>query len=868
VEAALKRLLHLALACCGLACAIANAGDIYHSRVFVWTEYVANNPSLAGMSETQARTHWHDVGSHAGWKGNNTSFNVKGYCEGNPDLLYYGYCRNYHSALIHYVDYGYAESRPIAPAHRLQGPKVGMLYSPWNAVAAALYRNITTMPDPALSMERMIREGSLGALRSALLGKNSDSGLDDRRCKLASTNTIPTAAQTSGTDPAGKASSLFCGFGNFVVQTYSDSKETDAVLQPSPIPAGRQTLPCLYKAPSQTPSEFNLDVNGNINEATDQAFASSMSCPSEFGGGGADAYMDAILDSHAQQLSDMGVDFIIIDASNGQHTHRLSYMWEFNPTLRLLDVWSARLGANPPKPTPKVAVFFHTYAPDTEATSWEKWKSIFENSSYSSLILRDTDGTCSDPPGSGCTKKVIFTALLYPPSQLASFSDNDYLKAKMWAHHEFRITSGSDWSSSNFENSAYFRGVMGFISPCVAQARDRDAASFTSYSTSMLTFTSGVNYESTHCNQPWAVGGPLGSAATATPAYQMGLASRPFEAAGRMRGLTLKRQFQSIINSDHKPRYVLVSGWNGTIAQMQSDNATSWRSAASHRQWSLGLETDSNADVRHITVNSAGNDFVSSGFLNGTASFVDDYGKEFSRTLEPTLDVGPQTTLTVVRDSSMSTLAAACVQAVKNGRCNANANSNNPCCAAQASEDEFRNIYTYSHNGSPKSPEIRALLDSERSGMSGWLEVPTTMPNNGSSDPNKPAWAFQTDFLNVRLPATGTPYIGDDIDRSGPFVIFASDKSGERDPLRRCWNGDPSWGRTYLTTNSSCPYGQSQMLGYISKTRSSETPRALSTCYQDYVSGPGPTNVGFHRFAVGIGCPSGWTQEPVLGYVK
>ncbi len=129
------------------------------------------------------------------------------------------------------------------------------------------------------------------------------------------------------------------------------------------------------------------------------------------------------------------------------------------------------------------------------------------------------------------------------------------------------------------------------------------------------------------CNQPTASHGQLGAQSSVTPMYRSSSwASLPFQSVGVHHGLTLRKQFWSALAQ--QPNWLLIRGWNEQIAQAWPSEATAPKS--------MGFETDPTI---------------------GHNAFVDLYGAEYTRDIEPTQQSG----------SAMYDIAQSCLRLYRAG---------------------------------------------------------------------------------------------------------------------------------------------------------------------------------------------------------
>lgn len=299
------------------------------------------------------------------------------------------------------------------------------------------------------------------------------------------------------------------------------------------------------------------------------------------------------------------------------------------------------------------------------------------------------------------------------------------------------------------------------------------------------------------CDQAYTPKSSLGSAVAVAPSYQTGHGSLPLGAAGKLRGLTFQRQWATALGV--MPDTVFVSGWNELVAQPQINPFTGDPFAKS-----VGLERDP----------------------DGRVLFVDTFGAEYGRDIEPTVELG----------SATYDLLRSCARVYrKNAMAHTTGchEAGEPCCDPSIAA-LYTNVYALRNDGA--NDTLLTTSASEKTSLtgSGWREV-CVRSGTGSIFCTKPNEA-------------STPL--------GPFVAFSGPGAG-RHAVMRCLAG----AKHFFTTDAACE-GQTveAPLAYVADAPSGEMPRRLQRCFASATSE--------HSIALGFDCPAGTTDEGTLGWVR
>ena len=335
---------------------------------------------------------------------------------------------------------------------------------------------------------------------------------------------------------------------------------------------------------------------------------------------------------------------------------------------------------------------------------------------------------------------------------------NDVATVKMWAL----------FGSPDFQQD-----VWGFFSPCTSPSG--------AFTTSMI--------DAGECNQfasQAAAGGPV-TEVTASGSYMVSQTALPFAAPGKLRGLTLQRLFDKVLTTGAPDLF--MSSFNEHIGGRQAP------ASGAKIAFNMGLPNDPQRD----------------------SVWVDSYGSEFSRDVEPTVEGGAQV-WNVTKD---------CVQMYVSGRtCDSSPDS--PCCN-KTKTSVFANIWSL-HGG---NDYLLTQLQSEKDVLvkQGWQELCSV------------------------IPGPSVFCLGGQDGRNGPFILYNTpDATPNLIALYRCFTDNYH----FFSIDPKCEgWTTESVLGYISTQRGGETLRALRRCL---------TPEGHHTHALDLECDLPDTQ--VFGYVR
>lgn len=400
------------------------------------------------------------------------------------------------------------------------------------------------------------------------------------------------------------------------------------------------------------------------------------------------------------------------------------------------------------------------HAIPTGSTQWKGYQALYANAAYDGLVMRDKKSN----------KKVFFVV---DPPDAGRFPDAGILGQVQSNGGKNDVIVQRMWTIGKTDPAV---DRWAFMSYCQAGGKDT---------------TSIVGAGA--CNQPYTAKSALGTAVAVAPSFQTSYASLPFSAAGKLSGLTFARQWETAFAV--RPDYVFVSGWNEFTAQPQPNPF-----AGDPFAKSMGLERDS----------------------NGSNLFVDTYGMEFGRDIEPTEEYG----------SKYYDLTRACAKRWKGGAKDCS-DAADPCCAP-LSANEWAHVFVL--NNAAAKDWLLTVSPTEKSALvgSGWREA----------------------CGRYGTPSVSCVRADEPLSPAGPFLAWTKPGAG-RKPLHRCLAGAAH----FYSLDPGCEGQKTEaVLVYVADAPTGETPRRATRCYR--------ASTGEHFVALGAGCPSGVTDEGILGYVR
>ena len=303
----------------------------------------------------------------------------------------------------------------------------------------------------------------------------------------------------------------------------------------------------------------------------------------------------------AQQMVAAGIDYVIVDGTNIPSYDPFSDGIQLRPFEVLVQEFTALRAQG--IATPEVAMWQRFPDNPTPASDGGDWGyrhvlNVYNDPAYQQVLMHDAK-----------TGKMVY---FYP--DLGNFDPAfvDVINSNGGANNLVAVPM---WAYGNTPNQ------WSFMSACQQGGQIDDGA----------------------CQQPWTPTSVIGSQMAVVPSYQIGWASLPWQAAGLLGGVTLRKQFETAFAAH--PDYLLLSSWNENIAQPGNNGP------------SMGLETDPTGN---------------------NVAFVDNYGIEFSRDIEPSAELG----------SFVYDLVSSCLRVYRSGRTTCD-DANEACCQGGNFSDNF-----------------------------------------------------------------------------------------------------------------------------------------------------------------------------------
>jgi hypothetical protein len=386
--------------------------------------------------------------------------------------------------------------------------------------------------------------------------------------------------------------------------------------------------------------------------------------------------------THATQLWDAGVDFVYVDLTNLPSWSEVGDVIGLRPFEVLVEEWGALRASS--VPTPQIAPWVNVTAlEDGSEPMLGRVLDVFDRAAPDLWFAPD-----------GVPAMFYVAGDNVDAAQVAAISARGITPVPLWG---------------NLGQDSLAAGNAGWMQPC----------------TSGGSFTTLVSPD-TPCDQWYTTNSPLGTVVSVSRSYQIGYASLPFQASGRLGGLTFQKQMETALAV--QPDILLINAWNEHIAQPQS-NPYDAGTGSLRRSMGLGAVEDG----------------------TGEWLWVDMYGAEFDRDFEPTVEDG----------GAGYALLQSCVRVFKTGA-RACTDPSEACC---------------------QLAEGRTLIYSVRSSA-----TPTSgdhVPTPDRSEVDALVAGGWTEGCN---PFYGPPGLCAGSSGDGPFQLYPSDNAG-RTPIYRCYTG-------------------------------------------------------------------------------
>ncbi|EDQ91439.1 uncharacterized protein MONBRDRAFT_36118 [Monosiga brevicollis MX1] len=435
--------------------------------------------------------------------------------------------------------------------------------------------------------------------------------------------------------------------------------------------------------------------------------------------------------AHAKLLVDMGIDYVMVDVTNWPTNTTSTDISVIRPTEVLFEEWYKLRQQN--ISTPAIAVW--PCSPAGSNTWQVLLDKLYNNASYASLVYQQNGKkVVAIPKNPNCYDEGVAAAIA------ANGGRNDVTTINLWAL---------------FGPADYEAGTWGFFSPCVSSTDG------TSYTTSIVGEPA--------CNQRPTLDPATGGITeiSASGAYMVSQSALPFANPGHLRGLTVARLFERVL--DLRPPHLFLSSFNEHIGGRQQPVSSS------KIAFNMGLPNDSQRDV----------------------VWVDTYASEFSRDMEPTVEGGD----TVYR------VASACVALYKAGL-NCTAAPTDLCCT-RADKEVFANVWSLSHASGNVYDTVLTTNAAEVSALEtdGWAE--NCSPISGPS-----VFCVDTSLTDGR---------------NGPFILY-NQQLPNTIPLYRCNEPQQTHHHISTDPNCDGDGAVESTLGFIAQQRGGETLRGLYRC--------------------------------------
>eukprot|EP00656_Telonema_subtile_P039810 TRINITY_DN44893_c0_g1_i1.p1 TRINITY_DN44893_c0_g1~~TRINITY_DN44893_c0_g1_i1.p1 ORF type:complete len:565 (-),score=82.69 TRINITY_DN44893_c0_g1_i1:187-1881(-) len=482
---------------------------------------------------------------------------------------------------------------------------------------------------------------------------------------------------------------------------------------------------------------------------------------------------------HAEWLLSAGFDYALVDISNwplmgplGPGFGPSPDVVVFRPLEVLAEEWTALRAAG--IPTPAIAAWPIALCGDEicmggpeEGVNYASWRwildNIYNNPKFDDVIHR-VEG-----------KKALF----FPSPRVPAWNNQTLvdMAESNGGRNDVKVISMWAMDEGDFD-----KGAWGFFSTC----SDQNQAT-----TSMVDVPA--------CNQSISTNGTPGSdayAISASGSYMLADSAMPFAAPGHLRGLTMQRLFEEVLRVGAPNLF--VSSFNEFIGGRHASVYPANTAA------NMGLPNDS----QRRTV------------------WVDTYGVEFSRDLEPNVEAGDR----------MWQVTTSCVSMYKAGRQCSDPGADTELCCNPADTHVFSNVWSLESTNSADAlvtddqGEKNALV-----GSGAWVEKCNPVP--GST-----VFCVNTSLVDAR---------------DGPFMIY--NQPVAHNPTRALYRCITVGGQHFFSINVACEsLGKlERIMGYIATAPGGEMLRGLRRC---------KAADGHRLHALDLPCDQ--ADSEVLGFVR
>ncbi|KAA0167638.1 hypothetical protein FNF28_02706 [Cafeteria roenbergensis] len=508
----------------------------------------------------------------------------------------------------------------------------------------------------------------------------------------------------------------------------------------------------------------------------------------------------ATLTQEAQWLTRAGVDFVSIDASNLPTWSPQAEGIQVRPQAVIFEEWAALRGRG--GATPAITAFQTVPA---GGTLWKDAVALYTAPGSEALVYR------APSAGHGGQERKVF----FVPSPPGHGPDAGIVAE---IERQANATVVDMWAL--FSASTAAQGRWAFMSPCT----DSRSGDFT---TSVAGRGAG-----TPCGQALTTNAPIGTARTAMavgPSYQLAYSSLE-QSPGKLGGLTLRRQVATALRD--RPEFLFLSSWNEWIAQPQANPYGPAAADGKPSGWERVMSPAARAALGaspETTAAGAASPYAFSVGLPGDSMrfslWVDSYGSSLDRDIEPSVQGGAD------RNGTRIVAGEVCCQAT-------DAELWRPVWSlrAKTGDDSLLTV----------DPNELAILTAP-----GGPYEQVCSAYSGPTD-----WCVDQGVLASHAAVEGPFVVGGppNLDGGAPAQGLGAGSV----PLYRCLTPRQ---QHLFSTHSDCEgIGRAEsMLGGISPTRSSATPRQLVRCAA--AGGKG------YYHSLDAGCREGDVGTAVLGFV-